>query len=53
MAQRAANAKAEAAGRPMPYPNPWDSLMKKLPQGASLDERRRWYAQFAERFAPR
>lgn len=53
MAQRAANAQAKAAGEPMPHANPWDSLMQKLPEGASREERRRWYAEFAERHAPR
>jgi hypothetical protein len=52
MDQRAANAEAKAAGRPMPYANPWDSLMEKLPEDASREERLRWYAEFAERYAP-
>ncbi|MBV1858416.1 MAG: hypothetical protein KUG77_08385, partial [Nannocystaceae bacterium] len=53
MAQREANDQAKAAGEPMPHANPWDSLMQKLPEGASREERRRWYAEFAERHAPR
>ena len=37
----------------MPFPNPWDALMDKLPEGATREERLRWYAAFAARYAPR
>lgn len=34
--QRAANAAAARAGRPLPFPNPWDTLdPTKLPRDAS------------------
>jgi hypothetical protein len=52
MAQRQANADAKDAGRALPYPNPWDALMQKLPPGASLEERRRWCADLYDRCAP-
>ncbi len=51
--QRAANAEAKAAGLPMPHPNPWDSLMHKLPEDASHEEQMQWCADLAERYAPR
>jgi len=51
--ERAANAEAKAAGLPMPHPNPWDSLMHKLPDDASHEEQMQWCADLAERYAPR
>jgi hypothetical protein len=53
MAQRQANAEAQAAGRPLPYPNPWDGLMPKLPPGAGPRECRQWVREFADRCEPR
>lgn len=51
--QRKANVRAKAAGAPLPHPNPWDSLMKKLPEGASREERLQWYGELAERCMPK
>lgn len=53
MQQRKANAIAKEKGLPLPFPNPWDELMEKLPQGASEDDKRRWIAKLADRYAPK
>lgn len=52
VAQRNANAEAKAAGKPMPYANPWDSRMHKLPEESSHEDQVQWCAAFAERYAP-
>lgn len=53
LAQRASNLRAKASGEPLPFPNPWDSLMQKLPEDATREERRRWIADLFDRHAPR
>ena len=53
MDEREANAQAKAAGKPMPYANPWDASMEKPPEGASREEQRRWASDIFDRYAPR
>ncbi len=49
LAQRAANAAAEAAGRPAPYPNPLGSLdPTKVSPDASPEEIHRSYLEFCK-----
>lgn len=46
LAQRAANDAAAREGRPLPYPNPWDTLdPTKLPHDASREAHRRRYLE--------
>lgn len=52
VAQRDANAEAKAAGKPMPFANPWDSRMHKLPEGSTHEEQMKWCADLAQRYAP-
>ncbi len=52
LAQRGANAKAKAAGLPMPFANPWDSRMHKLPEDSTHEEQMQWCADLAQRYAP-
>lgn len=47
--QREANIRAKAAGEPMPYPNPWDRLMEKLPENAPRAARLAWLSDLAKR----
>ncbi len=51
--QRKANAVAKAAGKPLAYPNPWDSRIRKLPADASTEDRMRWHRDFALQHAPK
>ena len=53
LAQREENARAKAAGLPMPFASPWDSLDDKLPEGSSREAQRRWFADLCDRHAPR
>jgi len=49
MAQRAANERARRAGRPLPYPNPWDAVdPTKVPRDASPEEIHRSYLEFSK-----
>lgn len=53
IAQRSANDAAKLARDPLPYPNPWDAMLPKLSEAASLDERVRWAGDFMDRCAPK
>ncbi|MEM7584602.1 MAG: hypothetical protein AAF560_14525 [Acidobacteriota bacterium] len=47
LAQRSANAAAAAAGEPLPFPNPWDTLdPTKLPADASPEAIQKRYVEF-------
>lgn len=49
MAQREANARAKAAGRPLPSPNLWDTLdPTKCAPGASTEEVQARYEHFTQ-----
>ncbi len=53
LAQRAANAAAVREGKPLPYPNPWDSLdPTKLPRDASREARRQRHLEFSRLCPP-
>lgn len=52
-AQRAANAAATREGRPLPYPNPWDTLdPTKLPPDAHREAFRQRYLEFRKLCPP-
>lgn len=53
IAQRKANAEAKKLGLPLPFPNPWDELMEKLPPGSTEEAKRRWICDLADRYAPK
>lgn len=47
--QRRANADAKREGRPMPFPNPWDTWdPTKVPTGASDEETLQSYREFSK-----
>jgi hypothetical protein len=54
LAERAANARAAAAGLPLPFPSPWDALdPTKVPRDATPEEYQRSYRAFREICRPR
>lgn len=50
--EREANRRAKADGAVLPFPNPWDDLMEKLPEGSSEQAHLAWLGELAERCAP-
>ena len=53
LAQREANARAAAEGRPLPFPNMWDALdPTKVDPGASPEEIHRSYLEFRKLCTP-
>ncbi len=53
LAQRAANEAAAREGRPLPYPNPWDTLdPTKLPRDAPREAYLQRYLEFRKLCPP-
>lgn len=49
LAQRAANERAARAGKPLPYPNPWDAVdPTKLPRDATPEQIHQRYLEFTK-----
>jgi hypothetical protein len=53
MDERDANARAQAAGMVLPFPNVWDALVPKLAADASEADEMRWHREFADQCAPK